>query len=427
MKKNIGMLSVLTIRPFLFLWLGQIFSQIAINMMNFILILRSYELTFSSTAVSGLILFINLPMITLGLLAGGYVDRINKKSVLILTNVLRSILMLSLIVSINTLPLIYFIVLLVSTVTLFFVPAEVSTIPQIVPKKMLLWANAIFTISLYSSILVGYILAGPFIKILGFSNALLFLSALFLIAGFFVSVLPKDTAGPKQVKSVLLNDITKDLYGAYQLLKRSKVVLESLLLLTFSQGMISVLAVIIPGYAKKILAIDVEDVSFFILAPAALGMVLGAIVLSNIGHKFSKRFLINFGTLLSGIAIFAMPFSNRLVSKFWVIRVNDMLPEALTIDHLHIVIFLAVLLGFANALITISANTALQDKTHIDFLGRVYGAFTSLSALFSIIPAFVVGGLADIFNVTSVLMIFGFCITLFALYRAFISKYSIEK
>ncbi len=64
MKKEI-----LLRRPFLFLWLAQIASQLAFNMMNFVLILFVFERTSSNTAVSGIVIAFTLPALFFGMLA----------------------------------------------------------------------------------------------------------------------------------------------------------------------------------------------------------------------------------------------------------------------------------------------------------------------------------------------------------------------
>lgn len=417
--------AVLRSRAFLLLWLGQIFSQIAINMMTFVLILRAFELTSSNTAVSAIILAFSGPAAIFGLLAGVYVDRRNKKQVLVFCNLLRSLFILPLLYQPNSLSIIYITAFLVSAATQFFVPAEAPMIPKLVPKAHLLSANAVFTTSMYSSIVVGYVLAGPFLRIFGQSYIFLFLSLLFLIAGMFTSFIQVKEKG-RGVVTPFANFATgrasagsyfsafnSDLREGYKILKGSSEVFTSLLLLSFSQVIILILGALLPGYAKGVLGIEGEDLSFFMFAPASVGMVVGAIAIGRVGVRFSPRFLINVGTLASGILIFLLPFSNRIASK-----------SIGSIDMLYIVVFIALFLGFANSLITVSANTTLQGETHEKLHGRIYGAFISLSALLSLVPVALAGGLADIFGVGRIFWGLGIGIVFFALYRILISRYT---
>lgn len=416
---------VLQHRGFFLLWLGQIFSQIAINMMNFVLILRVFQLTSSNTAVSAIILAFNIPAAIFGLLAGVYIDRRNKKQILVLCNILRSLFLLPLIFQPNSLLVVYITALFVSLATQFFVPAEAPMIPKLVVKKQLFSANALFTTSLYSSIVIGYVLAGPSLRIFGESSIFLFLSLLFLIAGMFVSRMQiiengrgvttpfTNFASGRLSASVYISALGEDLREGYKILKKSSEVFTSLLILSFSQVMILILGALLPGYAKNVLGIEVEDLSLFIFAPASLGMVLGALIVGHIGGQFSRRFLINLGTITSGLLVFFLPFSNRIAS-----------PSIGSFDILYIVVGLAFLLGIANALITVSANTTLQGETHERLHGRIYGAFVSLSALFSLVPVALAGGLADIFGVGRIMWVLGIVIILFGLYRLLISRYT---
>src|SRR3989344_6294006 len=129
---NSTLFRALTHKPFLFLFLAEIFSQIAMNMVNFVLIIVVFNLTNSSTAVSGVVLSYTLPAVFLGLLAGAIVDRWDKKKILIITNILRAFLLLDLAFFHSHLLPIYAFSLGVFIVTQFFIPAETPMIQALV-------------------------------------------------------------------------------------------------------------------------------------------------------------------------------------------------------------------------------------------------------------------------------------------------------
>src|SRR5437660_1254706 len=87
-----SLLAALKNKSFFSLWVAEVFAQLAMNMMNFMLLLVAYSLTRSNTAVSGIVLAFTIPAIFFGILAGVFVDRWNKKTVLIATDMLRAIL-----------------------------------------------------------------------------------------------------------------------------------------------------------------------------------------------------------------------------------------------------------------------------------------------------------------------------------------------
>src|SRR5579872_5283402 len=134
---NNSLFATLKNRSFFFLWLAEVFSQIAMNTMNFILILVAFSLTNSNTAVSGIVLSFTIPAIFFGILAGIFVDRWNKKYVLFVANALRALLLFVLSFIHSNLFGLYLLTFLISIITQFFIPAETPMIPLIVKKEQL--------------------------------------------------------------------------------------------------------------------------------------------------------------------------------------------------------------------------------------------------------------------------------------------------
>ena len=61
----------------------------------------------------------------------------------------------------------------VSTITVFFGPAEAAMIPFLVPKKQLLAANGVFTLTLNAAFAIGFALLGPVVVALFGAPALI--------------------------------------------------------------------------------------------------------------------------------------------------------------------------------------------------------------------------------------------------------------
>lgn len=419
MKKEI-----LLRRPFLFLWLAQIASQLAFNMMNFVLILFVFEKTSSNTAVSGIVISFTLPALFFGMLAGIYVDRRNKKSILLVTNLSRGILTILFFFARESLGLVFALAFLVSSATQFFIPAEASSIPQIVSRKLLISANSLFAITLNGSILLGFVLAGPLLKIFGFGKTFLFAGVLYFLAAFFILFLPtvgvtqrlafSDFFGRGSIGRIIFR--LREIYG---LIRRVKEIFFAIIFLTVSQGLILVLATLLPGYATTVLGIEATDISFVILTPATLGMVLGSVLLMRFWKKLSGKILVNAGIILSGIIILILPLISRFTSKYFILSLNQYLPGILEIDVLHVVIALLFLVGLANSVIIIISNATIQGGTKKQFVGRAYGAVIALSAALSLFPILVAGGLADVFGVKTVLMTIGSLLILLGLGKAY--------
>src|SRR3989344_3267149 len=87
---------VLAIGPLRSLWFGQICSQMAVNTLLFVLALRVYDTTNSNTAVSVLFLAYGIPAVLFGLVAGTLVDRLDKRRVLVYSDIVRAIFVIGL-------------------------------------------------------------------------------------------------------------------------------------------------------------------------------------------------------------------------------------------------------------------------------------------------------------------------------------------
>jgi len=396
--------SALSEKSFVYVWMSEIFALIATNIFNFFLVLVVFDLTHSNTANSGVVLTIIVPSIIFGVLAGAYVDRWNKKKVLLIVNITRSLLLVLLAFYVNNLYFLYVVSFVFSFITQFFIPAELPILPSVVDKKNLYSANALFGISIYASILIAFVLAGPLIILFRPSGTLLLLSAMLFIASifiFFTNLIYLKK--PQNGEEVERENIFIDMKYAFSLISHTKDVSQSIFFLALSQTLVLVLATIAPGYASSVLGIPVVQFPLLFVAPAALGVVVVAGILISFFHDHSKYKLITTGIFLSGICMLFLPYGSKVASKGFVQVINLYLPKFLHIDILHIVVVVAFILGFANSLVFVPANTMLQEKTSEEFRGKVYGFLNAFIGVLSLLPVIIVGSLADVVGVGAVI------------------------
>lgn len=411
-------LRALSERSFLYLWIGEVFTQISVNLFNFFLILIVFNLTQSNTAVSLVVLSFTIPAILFGTIAGVYVDRWNKKKVLVLSNLIRAGLILLLLPFINNPLGIYIISFLVTTVTQFFIPAESPIIPLIVKKENLLSANALFGVGIFGSILIAFVLSGPILILTGASNTLIILAAILLLAGGIISLIKLPVVKPKKdnLKEEAAN-IIKDLKHTLIMIKQTRTVSGALLMLAVSQILILIVATIAPGYAKTVLGINVEDFPLLFVAPAALGMFIGASIIVNKYHSHPKEHVITAGLFISAVAFMLLPFGSKVASRDFVQTLNMYLPQILDINILHFMVVVAFILGIANSFVFVPANTILQEKTSETIRGKTYGFLNTLVGVLSFVPIIVVGGLSDLIGVSAVIVGIGICLLLIGIAR----------
>jgi MFS transporter, DHA3 family, macrolide efflux protein len=384
-------------KPYVFFLLSVIFSQVAFNMMNVVLMFLIFNLTSSNFLVSIALFIALLPQVFLSFIGGVVADLRDKKDILLLGNVGRALVIILLFFFNSSIFWVYLLAFLVSVVTQFYIPAETPIIPKLVSEKLLIAANSLFGLALFGSILVGYVMAGPAYGLLGNSYVFFVLALLFASAGVFAYFIPsskfkeeKEFTTRKKIRSQVEESLKSYFVETYKLLRQTKDVGPSFILLIVSQIVIFVLAIVVPGYAKNTLNINVENASLILFAPAALGMIVAAVAIGSFLKDSNRNKMMNTGVFLSGIVLLLLPTITSIpfVKNYILITV-------------FIVSFFA---GIANALIFIPSQTTIQEKIPENFRSKIYGLLFSLIGRFSLLPIVLVGGIADNLGVNFVLV-----------------------
>jgi MFS transporter, DHA3 family, macrolide efflux protein len=161
-QESVGIRDLLKIRNFRFLWLGQIVSDFGDSLTMLTLLIMINQLTSSPAAIAGMMVALTLPHLTFGLIAGVYVDRLDRKRIMLASDLLRGLLVLGFIFvgSADTLWLLYVIAFVQASIGTFFTPARSALLPNIVPMQSLLAANSITQTSRVIFNLLGTAAAG---------------------------------------------------------------------------------------------------------------------------------------------------------------------------------------------------------------------------------------------------------------------------
>lgn len=392
-------------------------------MLNAVLIFLVFYLTSSNFAVAILLFAVLIPQIFISFFGGIIADKSNKKTILVIGNFLRAVVILALFFNFKSLYLVYIVTFLISAITQFYVPAEAPMIPSLIDKNRLVAANSIFGISLFGSILIGYVLAGPAIQTLGRGNIFMVISVVFFLAALFAALIPtKYILNTDHDKKVIKLSIANEFSKSFDLLKKTKIVGEAFFLLICSQIIIFILATLLPGYAKSILDTKPEDLSLILFGPAAVGMVIAALAIGSVFNKTPKNKLMNVGIVMSGLALFLLPFTSRIFSQHIVGTINIFLPKFAKLNVFNFVLLLAFIAGFANALIFIPSQAAIQEIIPENFRAKIYGLLFALIGIFSLVPIMIAGGLADTVGVGAVFLFLGIAILLVGVWRGGLIK-----
>lgn len=411
-------LSVLRIKAYRHLWLAQMCSQIAAHMLAFVLLIKVYELTKSNTAVSLLVLTLGIPALLLGIVAGVLVDHWPKVKVLFWCNVLRGFIVLLMLLSTGNLIGIYLISTLIALITQFFIPAEVPLIPQIVSKDKLMAANGIFTFTYYLTMSAGFISSGPVLSLFGERLTFLLVSLLFFAAGYFVYLIPSTRKKRYIPWTKVMPQIFSHLHQAWSFVKKRKVVAESIFLFTATQAVVFALSSLTPGYADKVLSIQLTKATVVVMGPAVAGIILSALLIGEISSSRIKHRLIDIGIIGSGVVLLALSALVKLSHNLQLISsLINMFPITAFLDRLNISIVLFFLLGVFNAAVVVPVNTFLQEATNDSIRSRIYGFLAAASGGISILPVIGVGQMADRIGVGKTIFTMAILITAFGVYR----------
>jgi len=416
------------VKPFALMMLSEFFSQIAFNMQHFVLIFIIYNITRSNTAVSGLILSFMVPAVLFSVISGVYVDRWNKKKVLLFTHLIRGVLLLPFLIPNLHLGLIYVFTFLIAVATQFFTPAESSIIPQLVPRKLIVPANAVFSFGIFGIMLLAYIFSGPALLLLGKTYTIILLLSFFLasalvVAGIKIVDIKKirpaeDTFMPRPNYSFV-----KEAKEIFVFIKKANKVMRALYMITIAQAVIFMFAVLAPGYVATILEAPLESLSLILVAPACVGLGVGSFMLGSRGKKIKHELVSAIGFMIAGIVLILMPLASRVTSYGFVQTLNSILPKIIHINILHLIVLMAFILGFGISLVFIPSNSTIQIETNEEMRGRMYGLLSSLVGAVSFLPVILAGGLADLFGVGAVITGVGVLMMVISVRYLFLIKF----
>lgn len=406
------------------LWLAQILSQVAQNLLNFALIILVFDLTasskFGSFAVSMVVLAFSIPSILFAPAAGTYVDFFDRKWVLVISNVLRTLLVLLYIPFDENLILILLLTFVTSTVTQFFVPAEAATIPKVVPPKYLLTANSLFIFSLYAAFVVGYSASGPVVNAFGEFGPFYVTALMFGLASLLVSFLPRQ---PRERQA----DHLPKLHIINQLRENWRIITEkperhfAAIQLAVTQGVIFVLITLAPALSLALLKVPLKAASHVVIVPVGIGMIMGVLLVNHVTKFRSKMTVIQMGLIVASASLILVGLTGQLY------RTHDGFPIATTGQIEIVVALLMLLLGVINALVSASAQTLLQETTDDANRGKVFGSLNLMVNVAATAPIFIAGILADTISVTKVVTLMGGLLLAYAIWMTWHYRRSVFK
>jgi MFS family permease len=417
-----GASAVLRNRSFLLLWLAQVATQIGGNMVLFALTLLVLDATDLKSAVGVLFLTFLVPSVLFSALAGVYVDRLDRKWVLVVTNLVRAVLLVLIFLVGRDVPLVLLLNVLFATATVFFAPAEATMIPVLVPREQLVSANGLFTLTINAAFALGYALLGPLVVTIAGrpEPVILMVAGLFVVAALFCLTLPSDKPSPRESRGRLagvadgVTDAGHAVGGVFDQLREgiayirdNRSISWSITYLGIVASLIGIVGVLGPSFSQETLGLAPKDLVIVVL-PLGLGIVMGVLLLNRYGSLVPRRRAIEAGLIALGLLLIALTVAGPL-SRFLQGIGDDVKGVATGLDLsaltslVAIVVALAFLAGVAYGIVAIASQTQLQEDIPEEARGRVFGVLNMLVSVASILPIIIVGGISDLVGTTAVI------------------------
>jgi MFS family permease len=390
------MFATLRQRNFALLWFAGLISLIGDWMLMIGLPIYVYILTRSTLATSTMFIAEIVPRLALGSVAGVFVDRWNRKRIMVITNLLLALGLLPLLLlhSITWLWVVYVVAFLESAISQFFIPAESALLPRLVDEEHLVSANSLGSLSSNAARLIGPPLGGIVAGLLGLNGVALLDAASFLVAAMLIAFIALDARAVKTstASDTLANPwikVWREWLAGLRLVKQERNIYGVFILLAITSLGEGVFGVLFVVFVNKILHGGALQIGW-LMGAQAVGGLIGGIFIGYVTRKVSPAHLIGFGAISFGfidLVIFNYP-------RFY--------PAFL------IALILFVLVGIPGVGMLTGVNTLLQTAVTDEYRGRIFGAVGTTSALLMLLGTTLAGVLGDLLGVVTVLNVQGF-------------------
>ncbi len=263
--------------------------------------------------MSKLALAVTLPSILLGPLAGAYIDRANRKQVLIVTDVLRGIAVLAIPFMRPALPLwtVYAAVLLLYVANVFFLPARCAIVTEMVPRGHLIKANSLLTLGATAATIVGFGIGGAVAARAGWRIALFIDSATYFVSAAALTLIKTRFAAaePPHIKPPSGVRIIREAVDEIRLRKGARAGVLAPPFMVMAGAVVYVLGVAIVERANP------EGTMYIglLAALAGTGMALGSYTTGRLFGDVNRARLIVMGTLCAILPLTVIGFTDNLL------------------------------------------------------------------------------------------------------------------
>ncbi|MFW9907522.1 MAG: MFS transporter [Candidatus Thorarchaeota archaeon] len=353
---------------YLRLWIGQLVSNIGTAISSLALLFFVYYLTQSALAMAILAMIRVAPVVLLSGFIGVYVDRWNRRTIMVASDVTRTILILLIPLSIyfpGDIPIIYWVYILTflyASADAWFYPARNASLPNLVEGEELVTANSLsqmtyqvvqLTIPPVGGILIALLAPDYF---LAFAiNAMTFVISAIALKGISADLTPKSSHQE--------GESMKQQIAAGGRLVAGNAVLSFVfvfaILLAVSSGVLN--ALIIP-HAQGWLSLSELEIGLMMSFGAGIGIVT-ALILGKKSELRNPLALIAFAGAVAGASVLGFSLADGFVT----------------------VVLSWMLIASVDVMLNIPLSTLMQKLVEDKMRGRVFSLLSVVFTSFQII------------------------------------------
>src|SRR5215217_6159507 len=335
--------SLLRNARFLRLWIGQGTSFVGDAVSMVALVVLVVQVTGSATAVGGALVARLLPTI-LSPLAGVLADRVDRRRVLVASDLARAVLVLGLVFA-RDLATIYILIFLMGLARTIFNPTVRAAFPSVVGGGDLTRANALIAGTFSTSIMVGPVLGGLLVASIGVDAAFLADAVTYLISAILLSTVPL----PHPSRDSEEEGFVRELRSGFDYLLGARVPLAIVV-----GAFLTILTINATVPAEVFLAKETfgtGDAGYGLLVSLwGGGMVLGSAMMAVLGDRINLVLLYFLSVFVGASALVGTGLAPAFVLAL----------GALTVE------------GAATGVDNVATDTILQKRVPEAFLGRVF-------------------------------------------------------
>lgn len=170
-------------------WIGQVVSEVGDHFNNIAVFSLAVGATRSGLVVSGVMLARAIPAMLIGPLAGVALDRVNRKSIMIASDLFRAVIAAMFILTVNRHDtwLLYVLSGLLMGASPFFTAGRSAILPSIATSEELHTANSLTQTTGWTTLTIGTFLGGVSVATIGYSGAFAANALSFLISALCIS------------------------------------------------------------------------------------------------------------------------------------------------------------------------------------------------------------------------------------------------